>query len=223
MLGAECLAALTNSSKYRISYRDSRMHTLRSDQLVPPDGWWIVERGIRIEGHSRDNLVELLTKHRQSNGFDLGDPRADVENQICLRWPDGCSFAWSQAASKAGATFADLLSGKYALVSQEEADRRSMICVFCSENVSARDARVGCVSCGGKVKDIILNSLTEAGLGATKAAILQNRKCQQYENLKTCKQCGCDTELLCWTPGEAIRFSVGEKDHLPGHCWKKAL
>lgn len=196
------------------------MNRLRSFQLVPNGGWVFIESGVRLEADSFDSLVETVTKHRRSNGMAAGDPAQDVQNQICARQPDLCLYDWSAAAKHVGPIFERLLTGQIQLVDRIESSRRALICCACPKNVPSTEARVGCRTCGGRIKDQLLNLAANTGIAVLKSKVLPQRKVEQYENIHTCKVCGCDIELTTWLPKQDVQVKDKDRYLYPSFCWK---
>lgn len=89
----------------------------------------------------------------------------------------------------------------YAVVSQEEAERRAAICITCPHNKPV----AGCFGCHG-VGEII-------------SRIIDNKKTSVDQNLHQCSAChGCMLGPKVFLPREVINTDA-YKDKLPSFCW----
>lgn len=139
-------------------------YRLKSSTTVPPDPGFAYtqpETGIRLDGKSVYETVQLVVKHRQSNDLPRkteAECHEDVETQICQRLgPEWCSNISAQswgfsnswghitAGTKTLWSWAKTsITGGNPYVEQSEADRRAEICMKCF----ARSESSGCLSCG---------------------------------------------------------------------------
>lgn len=211
----------------------SRFMPLTSTMAVPPGGFYYISPP-RIDGGTFDQLVENVIEYRQANGVPIGNVLAEINDQICARWPQGCGAgaAMSQenpnifeAITRFATAAKNFVTSGFQLVSQEEADRRSAICRQCHNNVQTASSHTGCKACG-KAKSFIHEAtwgVAEQGIEQLRPSVLQNRHTSNDTYIGKCGLCGCDLKLLAWLPLETLGYEDWEKNTWPSFCFRRGV
>jgi len=182
----------------------------------PPDGYRYVfpEDGYVVHAWTYTDWVNEAGLHLRANGkeipFDLGE---QMEEQMCQTLPPGwCSYddpnrarpnvslSWGDFIP-ALSTFKRWLDSGKETVSQEEADRRALICSRCYLNVNI----TGCSGCQRLIADVVVA-----------------KKSKFDESIRGCAVCKCVLRAKVHFP---IKTLDSENEKLqsmyPNHCWLK--
>ena len=180
------------------------------------------EKGIVGYGQDFETMLRRVIAYRQANGLPVGlGVREEVEAAACAKYASMCYETDDRMPSQRRMDWTDVLAGtkvmikfKLAgspLVPQEEADRRSNICLVCPHN------QVFTNPCGGVCG--ALKELVEGLVGAAKTP--------NDQNLHGCQVCGCYLSASVWLPLD-IQTSVLTEDQRDqfryaretSGCWK---
>lgn len=191
----------------------------------PPGQWRYTfpQDGTLIMGRSYEAWKTDIEKHYHRNGYPMPEDWVQqAEDQFCRLMPAGvCVYpdgSLPEVYVHSRVTLEDIVNGTkvlgawaasgFALVSQEEADRRANICAACYANINVP----GCTSCSN-----IMGMVSEA-VGAQKL----QADAQLYG--KSCAYCHCASAANVWVPVEVSRHGVSDEmlNAMPEHCWKKA-
>jgi hypothetical protein len=164
-------------------------------------------------------LVKKVSQHRTNQnylmvgeGFNtLGD---EIEAQICARMSPidqvaNCDSAlrpvtqihWTQVITFLQTLVAWFKTG-FALVPQEEAERRAAICAKCPYNV-------GLSGCGG----------CKTAVSVMRASLLK-ASTSQDAGLQACGVCGCDNPTQVHVPLDVLRAGKADLPYPASWCWK---
>lgn len=183
---------------------------------IPEDGHWIAEH------MDPESWLRAIRKHYADNGYPIPDDLQQIaEDQLCRTLPAGwCRYVDGRdpeafidrrigvsTVISGTKVFAKFLLEGAPTVSQEEAERRALICSRCY----ALDTVQGCGSCLS-----IAEAVSEV-VGARKTpsdAALEG---------KACLVCKCSAKANVWMPVEVSRVGVSEErlKLFPEFCWKK--
>lgn len=190
---------------------------------IPPNGWHFeVAPGVKLEAINEEELIKQIFEYRLRNNMPAGDIERDIDNYYCSRWPQACHKEpsdWAPGTESAPPAepllnrvarwVATLLhhqpKGGYPLISADEANKRSLICVGCPKN---QPWRVGCTGCSS----------------STATLLAQMRKLQAVKNqgnLMGCGVCGWDNSTAAWMPKETLMLTSDQEAALPDRCWRK--
>lgn len=154
------------------------------------------EKGMVGRAINFETLVTVISKYRRANAIPIGIEFEDeVEREICLRWPQECKETDARVPNrelKLG--FQEVIQGTRAMIAhklagspletQDEANRRALICAKCPNNVSVH------LPCSGICGE--LQTVVNAIVGA---------KGTPYDgSLKSCAICGCWLTASVWVP-----------------------
>lgn len=171
--------------------------------LHPPGGFRFVDaRGVTHVGDTLEKLVSHLASYRKRNGFPVGDPQREVEEQICDTYPHLCgsSFNGRMLASRVVSNLVeDVTRRGFMLVSPEEAKRRAAICAKCPMNVNWAEH---CPPCKRKAKQFLPHLV---------------RPNKPYKRLigRACHSAGDDLSVAVWLLEGRL---VGGA---PAECWRR--
>jgi hypothetical protein len=196
------------------------MKRLLTKMQIPHGGWWFGKH----RENTFDELVSVVTKYRQSNGIPIGNIQAEIEEEICKRFPRGCRESKPAPLNTSMATkFIQLMYRFKAkgskLVDPTEAERRAAICAICPENKPEDEARAAtkCTTCAKK----LLERGASLGVSMVRSQILKGKVTSKESELKACAVCGCDNRLSVWIPMDVLKVSETDKIQFPNACWKK--
>lgn len=176
-------------------------------------GWNFLHGEDVIRANSFEELLEAVRDYRLANGIDVGNVYADVEAQICQRYPDQCKGYTPYADPNAKgvkeirvidriARWAAKIGGlAHRRVRSDEAERRAAICTSCIENVNWLSGCSGCVKNAERLCALIRGSSESS----------------KASNLKACKILGHCNRTAIWLDLTLINKS----DTVPAHCWAK--
>lgn len=194
-----------------------------STQLVPPGGWRFSQDGVIFQEQDFQSLVNTVVAHRKSNGKPDGNPRQEIQDQICENHPDTCldtmklpppTTVGQNVRSFATTVKNYLLSGGV-LVDQNTANIRSECCAGCHNNVPSAEARRapgGCSKCA---------KMVQTGIDVIRNIALAGRKTSGDEKLMACRLCGCDLRIKVWVPVKYFDPECKELNKWPSFCWCK--
>ena len=182
----------------------------------PPDGFRYVfpETGKEIHAWTYVDWVQLAKNHLQANNLPVPQDLGEImQEQLCKTLPPGwcnyddpnrvrpsTSLSWGDIATGI-ATFTRWIGGGCKYVTQDEADRRALVCSRCYLNVNIE----GCSGCQKIVQEIT-----------------GQRKTKYDFALKACGVCHCLLRAKVHFP-QAILDKESEKvqeqySEVP-HCW----
>lgn len=182
-----------------------------------PGGWRYTqpESGYVVVSIVWEELVRRVQGHRVANGFPLPPGwEAQLENDVCEQaelngsW---CQFT-DEPKTRAKVGLGDMLNFLRVMakwlptrqwVTQDEAERRALICSRCPMNIEAD----GCAGCRNFVGDL--------------AGFLGDRSTAQDSQLKACGVCGCSNVAQVHIPMVALVQGVTPEMDFPSFCWKR--
>jgi hypothetical protein len=183
---------------------------------VPPDGFRYVfpDDGFVVHAWSYDAWVQVARDHLIANNLSIPeDLQAQMEEQLCqTQEPGWCSYddpnrprvstilSWGDVLS-ALTTFARWIAGGCQYVSQDEANRRALICSRCYMNTFIG----GCSNCEAAVAKV-------TGKVSTKYDFA----------LKACAVCKCVLRAKVHFPLDTLaQESENLQELYPPFCWNK--
>jgi hypothetical protein len=186
--------------------------------MIPPGGWHFFQSDVRLEAPTLGDLYTTVEKYRAENGLPSGDVIGDVNSQICGRSPHFChgvdkvtvnvtSVAHPTASIQllndiqTWATNLQNSQKPFALVSDEEAERRARICAGCQYNAQWK---TGCSSCVVSVERIT-------------ASVRQARDTHTTPRILGCHVLRHDNRTAAFIEKDALSTAP----RLPDHCWLK--
>lgn len=188
---------------------------LRVSYATPPGGWKCICPGTEVEVHGGDFFDLVSNCHDTLVHLGLPSPldlTARVQDAICRSLPANSNACKPSKPTKQKITiaavwrFLNTLKGWFGNgmqpVSQEEADRRAVICKNCPMQVEV----AGCWGC--------------KGIGAFVQLLKKNNKTEAEPWLKTCGVCGCYNAVQVWVPKDVLDRASGDMEY-PEHCWKR--
>jgi hypothetical protein len=193
-----------------------KLSLIKTQGPCPPDGFRYVdpEDGFVAHAWTYNDWVPLQQSHLSANNRevppDLGE---QMQDQLCKTLPPGwcnydsdsrprptTSLGWGDVLGGLQ-TFAKWISGGAGYVSQEEADRRALICSRCYLNVHVE----GCGACHKAV-----------------AEVTKDRKTKYDFALKACAVCKCLLKAKVHFPMETLDMNRDAVQEMyPEHCWLK--
>ena len=190
--------------------------------LKPPDGpHFPVAPGVVLRAHTFDMLYPMIHDYRITHGIDPGDPRKDVDNYVCAKWPNAClqeagdgptendqkKLMSARVATWAAMRMRDMPAGGYALVGDDVARDRAAACIKCPYNVGWK---TGCSPCN-------------AGTESLLSVLRRLRRVSIDSSLLGCQVCGHDTDTAVFMPNSTETPTEDQRPRLPPGCWKKNL
>ncbi len=185
----------------------------------PPNGpHFEVAPGVRLAAATFDALYALITEYRTRHALPPGDPKKDVDDYICGRWPHFCHPDRAEKAPPESPKIAnrvaewasklvrEMPAGGYDLVDTREAARRAEICRACPFQESWR---LKCTPC---------NASTDALLST-----VRRMKRTGIETLGGCKICGIDLSTSFFLSESVMRPTDELRGSLPQNCWIKSI
>lgn len=208
------------------------MSRLRSKLLIPPNRWFYIQDGTKLDGGTYEGTVDLIRKYREANNLPAGDPEADLNDFTCERWPNGCMKSLSEPTPSQTAfheQVGDFLGNYgrwaktgYETVDQIEANHRANICWKCPANKQVKvEERIGC--CGGRKVLQKLASVSKSMASALTWPALRNKSTPADKELYTCEVCGCPSKVSVWLPARVYRYDAAMMHKFReanGRCWK---
>lgn len=186
---------------------------------VPPLGpHYPVAEGITLKAATFDKLYEIITEWRLRMGHPPGDPKKDVDNYVCTKWPHACRMTEqdgppqimrSQPLPVRIATWSAMMlrdqpAGGYEMVTQNQAEERAIACAACPFN----KPWITCSSC---VRSTLAALINLRRLRGTK---LQDRTLG-------CECCGWDNSTAIHFPIDKVQLTEDIKSRLPQCCFIK--
>ena len=191
---------------------------------VPPNGWHFeVAPGVKLEAINEQELTKQIFEYRLRNNLPVGDIERDLDNYYCSRWPQACHKEpkdWAPDTNSSAPPAEPLLNrvarwaatllhhqpkGGYELVSAEEANKRSLICVGCTKN---QPWRIGCTGCSSSTATIL-------------AQVRKLQATKNQGNLMACGIAGWDNSTAAWLPKQSLMLTGDQETALPDRCWRK--
>lgn len=182
----------------------------------PPDGYRYVfpQTGHAVTGWNYNDWLQAANNHLHANNMPIPeDLDAQMQDQLCRTLPPGwcnyddpkrprpsTSLTWNDVLIGV-VTFTRWIAAGCKYVTQEEADRRALICSRCYLNVNVQ----GCSGCHKAVQEIV-----------------RNKKSKHDASLRSCAVCKCflraKVHFLISTldtdnPGAQVMY--------PEFCWLK--
>lgn len=186
----------------------------------PPGGpHYDVAPGVRLTAATFEDLYTRIGEYRARHGVEAGDPRADVDNYVCGRWPHFCQpektekagTPYMKISTRVGEWASKLIqkmpAGGFELVDTREAARRAEICRNCPFQESWR---VHCTPC---------NASTDALL----STVRRMKKTGIDKSLQGCGICGIDNPTSVWLGEDVLRPTDDLRAKLPQNCWIKKI
>lgn len=187
-----------------------------NENLHPPNGFEFIDaEKIRHTGKNIHDLISTVAAYRTRRGLDAGDPIAEVNRQLCEKYPSRClnGNAKTKGATSRprGASLGTRISGwlrviwlkasrkQLEFVTDEESKRRAQICAGCAEHVAMPG---GCAACSETVHQISFQ--VRAGRDKYTAPLLM------------CKFAATDLRV-----DALLKQPVSET--APAHCWKTGI
>jgi hypothetical protein len=179
---------------------------------VPPRGWFVKCPIVNEEVYGGDfwDMVRNCEKLLHSKGIMPPlDFVSQIEHNLCDRLAGNpncvpCSsrkqtLGFAEIVRWVRAMYQFATTGKFELVSQEEAERRAKICAACPHQI----ATSGCWGC--------------KGIAGMLPHIAGARKTSYDLQLKACGICGCFNSVSVHLP---VEVQGGENLEFPDFCWK---
>lgn len=162
--------------------------------------------GMFIRGTTFRMVVDRVIAHRRANGYPIGLGLEDeIEEQLCLTYPNECSEAAGGVPRKYQHTLTDVVNGTRVmlsfkahgsqLVSREEAERRAQICMKCPYNDTFIKP---CSGICQELKNLVSHIIDRQGT-------------QYDQHLHSCNLCGCFLQASIWVPLEDQCAGVNEE------------
>lgn len=176
-----------------------------SPHIVPPGGYTFAERrGVELTADSFEKLVTLVTNHRVTNRYPLGDPESEVAQAICARHP---AFCTDRLAHRGGITDAALPARALAhAVALYQARAKSDVKLQANPETVLERAKV-CSACP---------HARRASHGALDAQVsglrLSMTRSAEYPNLGYCSIFGHDNAVAA--------HCENSDPNAPAECWK---
>ncbi len=184
--------------------------------VLPPNGFYFVDSDeVRFTAPTLAKLVTAITEYRAMNNIAAGDPRQEVVDFTCARYPSGCRS--NAKPLKAVAEHLPLVSrvtrwltiiirgmskqpGSY--VSKLEANRRAAICLQCPHQANWLNQCPGCA----------------AGMRRLSSSVRRGMEADGGEKLLGCGVLGEDTRTSVFLD----KLAPSARPELPDFCWRKA-
>ena len=164
----------------------------------------------------------MIFDYRMRNNIPVGDIEDDIDRYYCTRWPSACNKEpkdylpqgapgerreplSSRVARWAGWLAQRMPRGGFALVTQEEADRRSAICGQCPKNVAWK---VGCSGCNSSTTTLLMQ-------------LRSLRISAKAGNLMGCEVGGWDNMTAVHLDRSLLELTEKQTENLPKDCWRK--
>jgi hypothetical protein len=186
---------------------------LTNYRVCPPDGFRYVfpEDGYVSHAWTHDAWIADGAAHCQANNYDIPDLAERMEEQLCKTLPPGwCNYDdpnrarpstvmhWDDVlrGTKQMATW---VAGGMQYASQEESERRALICSRCYLNVYVS----GCAACHALVETVVKDVKTKSDA-----------------HLKACAVCKCLLRAKVHFPMEVLdKENARVQELYPEHCW----
>jgi hypothetical protein len=202
-----------------MSYED---YARQGPIMMPPSGVLTYDHeGEKVEGLTRDDLINKLTELRAANHKRIGDPARDVD-RVLSKNPHYTSAIPVKTLERPRPRLEliDRVNSWLAnrreklktlsFVPVTEANRRASICAMCKY----QKAWTGCQSCGGEAvrnveREVIILS--------------QNKRTPFHNRLMACSITGQENRLAVFLDSSLLQHRVNYMDRLPNWCWLKDL
>lgn len=185
-------------------------------QVIGDDyGWYwpVEETKTVVVSYGFPTLIEAIKKHLDANDIPI---RVELEREIhefsCQKVPDSCEELDEKSGEKiklwylAKKFFTAVISAAtQGLVSQDEAERRALICSTCPHN-------------GGSSLNLCTGGCHTAKFVKEAAEALSTKHTSLDNRLNTCTRCECSLRLKIWIPKEGMEDASIE---WPSFCWMR--
>lgn len=198
------------------------MPFIPNPNVFPPDGYQFIDAdGVKHVGTNWPTLATAVREYRIRNGKPVGNVVAEINEQVCDKYPQICREAKTVFVHKqppAAESVSTKLSSAVhrwfylvlravgenpiGLVSAEEAQRRAEICMKCPRQASWTG---NCGQCAGAAFRLAVS-------------IRQGKDVKNADQLMGCSVLGEDTRTSAWLP----RLKPATDENLPAKCWRKA-
>jgi hypothetical protein len=190
--------------------------SLIKSSVCPPDGFRYVfpEDGYTVHAWDYNTWIEIARHHLRANNMaEPANLQELMENQICQTLEPGwCSYddpnrprvstslSWDDVKGFLE-TFKSWIGGGLGFTSQEEAERRALICARCYMNTHIG----GCAACQKLVTEVIGKKVT-----------------RHDHMLKACAVCRCVLRAKVHFPQKVLdKQAQKHQEVYPEHCWLK--
>lgn len=190
-------------------------------QILNPSRGFEIEPGITLYASTFDALYSQIAAYRLHHGMDAGDPRRDVNDQFCAKWPHFCLAesgdgptpedqaktmgrrvtAWAAIMTR------DQPQGGYDLLGDDVAAKRSSTCRECPYN---KPWKTNCAPCWAQTETLL-----------TQLRRLRNVPLNQP--IFGCEVDGACNRTAAFMPDAAVKSKMKDVNRYPPACWKKAL
>ena len=184
--------------------------------MIPPGGWHFFQSDVKLEAPTLGDLYSTVQRYRAENSLPLGDVTGDIDSQICGRSPHFCHGVDKVTVSitsvdhpTAGSqlmndiqTWAKNMQQSpkpFALVSDDVAQERALICGACPNNAHWKG---GCSSCVVTVERMC-------------ASVRQARDTKSTPVLGGCHILRHDNRTAAFIERDALSTAP----NLPANCW----
>lgn len=194
-------------------------------RVYPAGGWnFVDDAGVRHSGATLDGLVKAVVEFRSLNGVSPGDPRTEITEKLCKRFPDACrggdlpnsvarthnpagserekmALAVTVWLSKVARALARVGRPDQNFTNKAEADLRADICRVCPKQTRWD---TGCGSCS-------------QGHRRMSFALRRGREATYGPQLLACGVLSEDTRTSVFLAD----LQPVKSDELPDNCWRK--
>jgi hypothetical protein len=193
----------------------SNLSLIKEQGPCPPDGFRYIfpEDGWVCHAWTYNDWIAFAKAHLVANSLPVPDDlEASMQNQLCQTLPPGwcdyddpnrprvsTSIDWNDLQTGL-TTFAKWVQSGFQTVSQDEADRRALICSRCYLNVNVQ----GCAACGKAVE-----------------TVTRNKKSKYDFALRSCAVCKCFLRAKIHFPISTLDTQSTNQQLYPSSCWLK--
>lgn len=183
---------------------------------TPPGGWRhkekhsgmeFPEQGVMLRDFGQ--FLRMVREHRRATGGDLDIGWEErLQHELCQEHPEYRCMEEGKPADRTLTlgdvkqflhTASNFIDQGGQFVTQQEADRRALICTRCPLNQHVS----GCFGCAG-IADAAMNFIAQ-------------RKTANHDDLQSCGICGCFLRVKVWMPVESM---VDNPEEYPAWCWR---
>jgi len=185
--------------------------------LVPPNGFHFYQGDVRLESHSEDSIIQLISTYRAENRLPQGNPEVEYKEYVCGQFPASCypEIFYHQTPPipqdkrfelmddvRDWSNQITLSQTPINLVTDNEAERRAQICQRCPRNFTWHTK--SCAPCIQSIESVCFS-------------IRQGRNTYTSSNLGGCLSLRQDNRTAVFLD----KSNLGSIDSLPEHCWVK--
>jgi hypothetical protein len=182
--------------------------------MIPPGGWHYYDGDVKLIGNTYGNLIEVVTNYRAENHIPIGDIEGDVNSYICSKNPNYCHGVDMVTVKSVNPPNqkTELLNDitvwakntinsnkEVKLVSNELAEQRAKICLYCKYNYEWRGGCGACVN----ATERLLSSIRNA------------KETKSSKHIGGCKLLRHDNKTAVFLNKENITSS----NSIPRECW----